>query len=163
MARKVFFSFHYKPDNWRAATVRNIGAIEGNKPATDNDWESITSKGDSAIKRWITEQMHGRSCTVLLVGSNTAGRKWIKHEIMKTWDDGKGILGININNLKDSSGLQSTKGASPFKDIKVGDTNMDKIVRLYDPPYSSSKNVYDYICQNIETWIDEAIDIRNRY
>ena len=27
--RRVFYSFHYKPDNWRVATVRNIGSIEG--------------------------------------------------------------------------------------------------------------------------------------
>ena len=30
MARRVFYSFHYQPDNWRAAMVRNIGSIEGN-------------------------------------------------------------------------------------------------------------------------------------
>lgn len=32
MARKVFFSFHYQPDNWRVSQVRNIGVIEGNQP-----------------------------------------------------------------------------------------------------------------------------------
>lgn len=163
MARKVFFSFHYKPDNWRVATVRNIGVIEGNKPATDNGWESITSNGDSAIKRWIAEQMHGRSCTVLLVGSGTANRKWINHEIVKTWEDGKGILGINIHNIKNSNGLQSAKGTNPFKRFEVGGKSMDKIVKVYDPPYSLSKNVYDYIRDNIETWIDTAIDIRKRH
>ena len=36
MARRVFYSFHYNPDNWRAAMVREIGSIEGNRPATDN-------------------------------------------------------------------------------------------------------------------------------
>ena len=36
MIRKVFFSFHYKRDNWRAAQVRNIGVIEGNKTVSDN-------------------------------------------------------------------------------------------------------------------------------
>jgi len=80
MARKSFYSFHYKPDNWRAATVRNIGAIDGNKPATDNDWESVTKGGDDAIKRWIADQIYGRSCTVVLVGANTANRKWINYE-----------------------------------------------------------------------------------
>ncbi len=36
MARKVFFSFHYKPDNGRASQVRNIGAIEGSQAVSDN-------------------------------------------------------------------------------------------------------------------------------
>lgn len=73
--RQVFCSFHYKPDCWRASQVRNIGAIEGNKPAPDNDWETITRSGDDAIKNWIKEQMKYRSCTIVLVGENTADRK----------------------------------------------------------------------------------------
>ena len=31
MARKCFYSFQYKPDNWRVSKIRNIGTIEGNK------------------------------------------------------------------------------------------------------------------------------------
>lgn len=27
MARRTFYSFHYKPDNWCAAQVRNMGVI----------------------------------------------------------------------------------------------------------------------------------------
>jgi len=37
MARRVFFSFHYTPDNWRASQVRQIGVIEGDAPVSDND------------------------------------------------------------------------------------------------------------------------------
>jgi hypothetical protein len=48
----VSLSFHYKPDSQRVAQVRQIGAIEGNKPATDNDWETVTSGGDAAIKKY---------------------------------------------------------------------------------------------------------------
>ena len=68
MVRKVFYSFHYRPDSWRASQVRNIGGIEGNSPASDNDWETLTKGGDGAIKRWIASQMQGRTCTVVLVG-----------------------------------------------------------------------------------------------
>jgi len=59
MKRRVFYSFHYTPDNWRAGQVRNIGVIEGNRPATDNDWETVKKGGDRAIERWISAQMHG--------------------------------------------------------------------------------------------------------
>ncbi|MGQ4808628.1 hypothetical protein NKDENANG_02015 [Candidatus Entotheonellaceae bacterium PAL068K] len=51
MARRAFYSFHYDFDNWRASQVRNMGIIEGNRPATDNDWEQIKRGGDAAIKR----------------------------------------------------------------------------------------------------------------
>jgi len=165
MARKIFSSFHYKPDNWRASTVRSIGAIEGNKLASDNDWESVTSGGDEAIEKWIAEQMKGKSCVIVLIGSGTAGRKWIKHEIKKGWNDGKGLLGIHIHNLKDRDGNQSTKGSNPFTSFTVGDDKkkLSSIVKTYDPPYSTSTNVYNHIRDNIVDWIEEAIEIRNKY
>ena len=81
MARRVFFSFHYKPDCTRAAKVRNMGVVEGNKPASDNDWEEITEGGDAAIQQWIDEPARRKSCNVVLIGENTAGRKWINYEI----------------------------------------------------------------------------------
>ena len=162
MARKVFFSFHYKPDNWRVSQVRNIGAIEGNKPASDNDWESITQGGDSAIKKWIEDQMHGRSCTVVLVGSKTANRKWINYEVVKSWDDGKGIVGIHIHGLKNKDGKISTKGENPFTYIGYGDTGkkLSSIVKCYNPTGSNSQERYDWIKKHFANAIEEAIKIR---
>lgn len=162
MARKIFSSFHYKPDNWRAATVRNIGAVEGNKPASDNDWESVTSGGDSAIEKWIAEQMKGKSCVVVLIGANTAGRKWINYEIKKGWNDGKGLLGIHIHNLKDREGNKSTKGSNPFTGLD-DKKKLSSIVKTYDPPFAKSTSVYTHIEENIVGWIEDAIEIRNKY
>ena len=113
MARRVFYSFHYKPDNWRAAMVRNIRSIEENRPATDNGWEAVKRGGDAAIKKWIADQMKFRSCTVVLVGPNTANRKWINHEIAKSWNDAMGVVGIHIHGLEDSNGNVSQMGRSP--------------------------------------------------
>lgn len=163
MARRVFFSFHYIPDNWRASQVRNIGAIEGNAPVSDNDWETITEGGDSAIKRWINAQMKGRSCAVVLIGSRTAGRKWINYEIEKAWNDGKGIVGIYIHNLKNRDGEQSSKGSNPFREFTVNGDKLSSIVKAYDPPYSTSRRVYSHIEDNIEDWVEEAVEIRNEY
>ena len=161
MARRVFYSFHYKPDNWRASQVREIGAIEGNKPATDNDWETVTKGGDAAIKRWIAEQMKGRSCTVVLVGAKTAGRKWINHEIVKSWDDGKGVVGIYIHGLKDADGHISSKGRNPFDSIGYGTKQkLSSIVKCYNPSGTNSKDRYAWIEDNLEDAIEEAIQIR---
>src|SRR5471030_1563080 len=101
MARKVFYSFHYQPDCSRAAQVRNMGVVDGTVPASDNDWESVKKGGDAAIKKWIDGQLNGTSCAVVLIGANTAGRKWIKYEIESAWNAGKGVLGIYIHGLKD--------------------------------------------------------------
>ena len=163
MARQAFFSFHYKPDNWRASQVRSMGVVEGNRPVSDNDWESVTNGGDKAIEEWIADQLKNRSCTIVLVGENTVGRKWITHEIKESWNSWKGVVGIHIHNLKDSDGNQSQKGGNPFDYVTVGGKSLSTIVKLYDPPYMSSTFVYDYIKQNISTWVEEAIQIRSSY
>ena len=163
MARRAFYSFHYKADNWRASQIRNMGVIEGNRPVTDNDWEEIKRGGDEAIKRWIDGQMKGKSVVIVLIGSRTAGRKWIKYEIKRGWELGKGVLGIYIHNLKDKEGNQSTKGRNPFDDFTLDGKKLSEIVKAYDPPYSTSKNVYDYIKNNLEDWVEKAIEIRGRY
>jgi len=164
MARKVFYSFHYKPDNWRASQVRQMGVIEGDAPVSDNDWEKVTKGGDDAIKKWIAGQMSGKSCAVILIGTDTANRKWINHEIVKAWDDKKGVLGIYIHKLKDSDQKQSTKGNNPFDYITMGGTNgkkLSSIVKAYDPPYSDSTEVYAYIKKNLSDWVEDAIKIRD--
>ena len=160
--RQVFYSFHYKPDCWRASTVRSIGAIEGNRPAPDNDWETVTSGGEEAIKRWINEQMKYRSCAVVLVGNNTANRKWINYEIVKAWNDGMGVVGIYIHGLKNSSELISNKGANPFDYIPYGDTGkkLSAIVKCYDPAGANSKERYDWISKYISDAVEEAVRIR---
>jgi MTH538 TIR-like domain (DUF1863) len=73
---------------------------------SDNDWESITSGGDQAIKDWIVAQQAGKSCAVVLIRANTAGRKWINFEIETARNAGIGV-GVYVHNLLDSAGLQS--------------------------------------------------------
>jgi hypothetical protein len=162
VARKCFFSFHYQPDNWRVSKIRNIGAIEGNQAAKDNDWETVTGGGEKKIKEWIDKQMEGRTCTVILAGSKAADRKWINYEIVQSWDKGKGVLVIHIHNITDRLENQSSKGANPLYYVTHGNTKkrLSTIAKSYDPPYTTSKDVYNYIANNIDSWIEEAIRIR---
>jgi hypothetical protein len=165
MARRIFYSFHYKPDNARAAQIRNMGVIEGNKPASDNDWEAVVKGGDTAIQKWIDGQLDGKSCTVVLIGENTASRKWIKYEIESSWNNGKGVVGVYVHRLKNLDGDQSQKGRNPFDDftMKRDQKKLSSIVKAYNPPYSDSKDVYAYIKENLADWIEEAVEIRENY
>lgn len=164
MARKVFYSFHYVPDCWRAAQVRNIGVIEGNQPAKDNDWEAVAREGDAAIERWIANQMIGRSCTVVLIGANTAGRKWINHEIVKSWDAGMGVVGIRIHGLLNREQQTSLIGGNPFDHINYGTTGrkLSTIVKCYDPQGVTSRDRYAWIQTHLSNAVEEAIAIRER-
>ncbi|PKG44175.1 TIR domain-containing protein [Psychroflexus sp. MES1-P1E] len=147
MDRKCFYSFQYKPYNWRVSKVRNIGTIEGNKPAKDNDWETMTGGGDKKIKEWIADQMKGRTCTVILTESNTANRKWINHEIVQFWNNGIGILVIYIHNITDVDEKQCSKGANPLFYVTHGPTKnrLSTIAKVYDPQRTTSIGVYAYI------------------
>lgn len=165
MARRCFYSFHYEPDNWRASTVRQIGAIEGNQPASDNDWESVTggANPDERIKRWIAEQMQGRTCTIVLVGAATAKRKWISHEIIKSWNDGLGVVGIRIHGLKNRLGQTTTIGENPFDYITHGPSKqpLSTLVKCYNPAGATSQEKYAWISQHLANAVEEAIRIRN--
>jgi hypothetical protein len=162
MARKCFYSFHFKPDNARASQVRNIGVVEGNQPVSDNNWETVTKGGDDAIKKWISGQMSGKTCAIVLVGTGTANRKWINHEIVKAWDDGLGVVGIHIHGLKNLGGETATKGSNPFDFIGYGSTGkkLSAIVKCYDPGGATSKDRYDWIATNLSAAVEEAVKIR---
>jgi hypothetical protein len=164
MPRKVFYSFHFDGDCWRTQTVRNINAIEGNKPCSANEWEEVKKKGDANIENWISDNMSGRSCVIVLVGEKTANRKWVKHEIAKGWNDKKGVLGIRIHRLLDSNSQSSTAGENPFDYVTLGASKkLSSVASLKNPAGSDSKAVYATIKDNIETWIEEAIKIRADY
>jgi hypothetical protein len=95
-----------------------------------------------------------------LIGAATAGRKWINYEIKKAWDSGLGLVGIHIHRLQNRFQQQATKGANPFDGFNVGQRRLQDIVRTYDPPNWDSKGAYNHIAQNIEQWVEEAVQIR---
>lgn len=162
MKRQIFYSYHFKPDSWRVAMVRNIGSIESNRPATDNDWGKVITAGDDAIKRWIADQMEYRSCTVVLIGSQTANRKWINHEIIESWNKGMGVVGIDIHGLLNQGGFEANRGENPFDFITHGPTGrlLSTIVKRYNPSGADSKERYAWIAQYLSDAVEEAITIR---
>lgn len=156
--RQIFYSFHYNNDVMRVAQIRNIGALEENKPVSENDWEEVKKKGDSAIKTWINDNMKYRSCVVVLIGEETSKRPWVKYEIERAWNEGKGLLGIYIHNIKCPRNGKCTKGASPFEQFSLNDgTKLSSKVKCYDP---NSSDAYNDIKENIEDWIEKAIEDR---
>ncbi|MCC9622852.1 TIR domain-containing protein [Thalassospira sp. MA62] len=163
MARKVFFSFHFKNDFWRTQTVRNMGALDGQTLASPNKWEELKRTSDQAVRNWIDSNMKGKSCLVVLNGESTAGRKWINYEIKKAWEDGRGVVGIHVNKLKHSDGTTSTRGSNPFANVTANGYSLLGLPKLWIPGGSTSQDTYNSISANISNWIEEAIQIRKKY
>lgn len=158
--RQIFYSFHFDNDVMRVQQIRNMGVVDGNTPVSPNDWEAVKRQGDNAVEKWIDDNMKYRSCVVVLVGSSTASRKWVKYEIKKAWRDGKGIVGIHIHNINCPRNGKCAKGVNPFEQFKIDGKNMADIVKCYNP---NSWDAYNDIKANLDDWVEEAIKIRNNY
>jgi len=157
MARKVFFSFHYQNDAWRVNQVRNSWVTKGqtNSFMDAASWEQVQRKGENAIKAWIDSQLHGTSVTVVLIGKETAQRKYVKYEIEQSYKRGNGLLGIYIHQLKNHKGDNHfLEGDNPFGNFVIAkgaffDTRLSDIVQTYDW-------IDDNGYQNIQSWIEDA-------
>lgn len=140
--RKVFFSFHFARDSWRVSQVRNSNVIGTGfeNPYYDRaGWEEVKQKGDAVIKNWIDGQIKGTSVTVVLIGKETATRKWVKYEIARTLELGHGLIGIDISKIKDQSGAIDNTGVNPLP-----------------PGYTRYAWNNDNGRENLGTWIEKA-------
>jgi len=151
----VFYSFHYDNDVFRVQQIRNMGVVDGNEPVSPNDWEQLKRTGDAAVERWIDENMKYKRCVIVLIGSETANRRWVKHEIKRAWELKKGLFGIYIHNLQDPRTGTCNKGPNPFLNWNVGNQSMASLVTCYDPV---SWDAYGEISRNLATWVSQAIE-----
>lgn len=162
MARKVFFSFHYQNDVERAMVVRNSGVIRGNTLAGFIDkaeFEEIQRKGDASIKSWIDKQLLDTSVTVVLVGSETLNRRYVKYEIVESYKRGNAIIAVKIDAIKDLKG-RTTSSQSLVSivgyDIKGDILWFDDII----------VGEYNYIKEdgynNLGRWIEKAVRQKGR-
>lgn len=152
--RQTFYSFHYDKDVLRVQQIRNIGALEDNKPVASNQWEDVKRKGDAAVENWIDENMKMRSCVVVLIGEETSDRPWVKYEIKKAWKDGKGLFGIYIHNLNCPNNGKGKKGKNPFDQFTFKKGENIVVPMCYTP---SIDKAYQDIAGNLENWVEAAI------
>lgn len=157
MARRVFFSFHFKNDAWRAGQVRNSWVTKPDRESAGfidaAEWEKVKGRGDAAIKKWIDEQLTGTSVTVVLIGSETANRDYVMYEIKQSYTKSNGMIGIYIHNLKDKDGRNSTKGENPFSKLYIEKNGTKHYLSEIIPTYDW---VNDDGYKNLGDWIKDA-------
>ena len=157
MARRVFFSFHYEKDVWRAGQVRNSWVTKPDRDAAGFwdavAWEEVKRKGEDAINRWINKQLEGTSVTVVLIGAETSERKYVNYEIEQSSKKGNGLLGVYLHKLKDKDGKVDYKGKNPFDNFYIERNGR----RVY---LSEIYLTYDWInddgYNNLGDWVEKA-------
>jgi hypothetical protein len=157
MARRTFFSFHYSGDINRIGIVRNSWVTKKDRDDAGfwdtADWEKVRKDTDSAVKRWINNQLENTSVTVVLVGKDTSTRPWVSYEIEKSIERGNGLLGIYIHKINGLGLGTSQKGSNPLNDHCVS-------VGGFYYPASQRYNTYDWVDDggyaNLGDWIEDA-------
>lgn len=159
--RRVFFSFHYKDDVFRANQVRNSWVTQTRTAAGFVDaaeFERVRSRGEAAIKRWIREQLRGTSVTAVLIGLRTASRPYVKYEIQESYKRGNGLVGVRIHQLRGPR-LTTPPGNDPLDNLGTTETGTWR-------PLSSQFKTYDYVSgngyRNLGSWVEEAARIAGR-
>lgn len=157
--RRVFYSFCFDDDAMRVQQIRNMGLLDGDEPVSPNEWEQLRRK-DGGVKRWIDDTMAQRSCVVVLVGRRTAERRWVNYEIHKAWNDGKGLFGVYIHNLRCPRFGLGVQGRNPFDSVKLlGGQALSSVVNCYNP---RRDDAYGDIKKNLAGWVEAAIEGRRR-
>lgn len=158
---QVFYSFHFDNDVFRVQQIRNIGVIDGNEPVSKNDWEQAR-RTPGGVERWIDNAMKYKNCVVVLIGSETYLRPWVRYEIAKGWDGGKGVVGIHIHNLKDPRTASNppyygkcAQGTNPFAQVRLQNgSTLAQYVPCFNP---NPLDAYNDIAKNLLSWIGQAV------
>jgi hypothetical protein len=148
----IFYSFHFDADVFRVQQIRQMGVITGDEPVTPNDWETI-KKSPSSVENWIDRNMKDKDAVVILIGAETAGRPWVKHEIKRAWETGRPLLGIYIHNLKSTDGHTCSRGANPFDAYTFTLNGKEVRPLVFDP---APRDAYADIKTNMSAWIAQA-------
>ena len=135
MARYTFFSFNYDDvKNFKVNVVRNSWLINhAEETFVDGSiWEKEKSKGVAVIKNLINEGLKGTSVTAVLIGDDTANSRWVKYEIVKSFERGNGLLGININRIRGTHQAISAKGINPLDKLAFHITDDGKKIHFFE-------------------------------
>ncbi|MEI9921890.1 MAG: TIR domain-containing protein [Bacteroidota bacterium] len=162
MVRRVFFSFHYKKDVWRANQIRNSWVTKDREAAGFVDaaeFEKVEREGEAAVRRWIDKQLDGTSVTVVLIGTEVSTRPFVLYELEQSWKRGNGIVGIYIHKLKDKDGNTSAAGNNQFGAIFTSSNDNKKY-------FFERFSTYDWVdndgYNNMGKWIEEAAKAAGR-
>jgi hypothetical protein len=121
MPKCVYFAFHYQDVlDFRANVVRNHNFVEGVESAGYYDysiWEDAKNTSPLALKRLIGAELKNTTVTVILIGSDTWARRWVRYEIFFSLKRGNHVLGIHINSIAGKDRKTKPLGADPFNNL----------------------------------------------
>lgn len=119
--RKVFVSYHHDGDqtyyNDFSRTFHDTyDVITDNSLEREVDSENV----DYVMRRIRDNNITGSSCTIVLVGANTWGRKYVDWEIKATLDKQHGLIGVQLPTLLPDANGRVTVPNRLYENIHSG-------------------------------------------
>jgi hypothetical protein len=118
MARRVFFSFHYQRDVQRAQVVQQSWVTQPDRETAgffnNSVFESKQRTSDDALKTFLNEGLKNSSVNCVLAGNQTAWRRWVRYEPLRSFVDGRGIIGISIHSIANLQKQTDSAGTNPL-------------------------------------------------
>lgn len=146
MAKRVFFSFHYKNvSDFRVNVIRNHWKLKPDRGVAGffdaSIWETAQKTSDLALKRLINKGISNTSNSCVLIGKGTYNRRWVRYEIFKSLATGNHLFGVHINKIKSArTSATDNYGLNPFD--YLGFMYSDDGKMIYPIEYKNSKWVY---------------------
>ena len=156
MAHTVFYSFDYETDFERVELIRSIHTVQPQPLLNARAWERLRQQGLDAVRGWVDEGIAKSKAVVVLIGTRTATRDWVRYGIEKAWQDRKPLLGIYIHGLA-AGGSIGSAGPSPFEAV-------DRVtgVPIFNPTvrdwrgHVDPEATFDALARNLELWVSQG-------
>jgi len=158
--RKVFFSFNYERDSFRAKQAYESWMSRLDRDASgyaeDELWEELKKQGEEAIKSWIDREMQETTVTVVLIGAETDKDPYVNFAIQKSFQKKQGLVGVYVHNMKDHQENKDSLGQNPLEHyyVKKGEEKV-YLSKIY-PTYEW---INDSGYTNLGEWVEEAAKI----
>lgn len=121
MTPKIYFS--HDLDDPRADVVRDHWLSKPDREEAGYfdalTWGEATLAGPATIKRLLAGALENTSVTCVLIGPQTAGKRWVRYEIIQSIERRNLLIGVRIDGLPDRSKKISTPGPSPFEQLAL--------------------------------------------
>lgn len=156
---RLFLSYHFEADYWRVAQVRNSLLVGDDVPVQavleSATWDELKKEGHSAVETFIENQLRAASVALILFGTETATREWVRYEVMRSHQLGLGVIAIDIHRIRDKDGRTAEPGPNP---LALWQVEVDGRQCAFSDIYPTYDWVEDNGPKNITQWIAAAAE-----
>jgi hypothetical protein len=93
-------------------------------------WGDATMAGPATIRRLLAGALENTSVTCVLIGPETAGRRWVRYEIVESIQRRNLLIGVHISAIPDHARRAVARGKNPFEELAIAVADDGQSVRV---------------------------------